>query len=119
MNAKPHRWTEIEADNPVPHLFRKRVTGDQMLVARVKLEKGCVVALHTHVSEQIAIIESGHVRWQLHSLDGGEARELEMQGGEVLEIPANVPHGLIALEDTEIIDVLSPVGAMGVDSQGR
>jgi len=119
MEARPHRWDAIEPDNPVPHLFRKKVTAANMLVARIKLEKGCVVGLHSHVSEQVAIVERGHVRWTLGSTDGPETRELEMRGGEVLEIPAHVPHGLVALEDTEIIDVLSPVGAMGVDSQPR
>jgi quercetin dioxygenase-like cupin family protein len=40
-----------------------------------------------------------------------------MRGGEVLQIPGNVWHGVSALEDTYIIDILSPPAAMGVDSQ--
>lgn len=117
MEAKPHRWTEVDADNPVPHLFRRKITAQNVLIARIRLEKGCVVDVHSHASEQIAVVESGHVRWTLGSTDGPETRELEMRGGEVLELPSNVPHGLVALEDSEIIDVFSPVAAMGVDRQ--
>jgi quercetin dioxygenase-like cupin family protein len=40
-----------------------------------------------------------------------------MSGGEALVLPANVPHGVDVLEDTEIIDVLTPIGLMGVDKQ--
>jgi len=111
MNAVAYRWSDIEADNPIELLTRQRILGDQILVANVKLKPGCVVAVHHHVSEQIAIILSGHVRW---TVDG---KEIEMRGGEVLVIPSNVPHGVLALEETHVIDLLSPPGAMGVDSQ--
>jgi len=86
-----------------------------MLVARVRLAAGCHVAPHRHDSEQIAIVLSGHVRW----LMGEERRPVEMRGGEVMVLLTNVVHGLDVLEDAEIVDVLSPIGPMGVDSQGR
>lgn len=111
MQAVAYRWSDIEPDNPIALLTRQRIQGDQMLVANVKLDKGCVVAVHQHASEQIAIIVSGHVCW---TVDG---QELEMRGGEVLVLRSNVPHGVLALEETHIIDVLSPPGAMGVDNQ--
>jgi hypothetical protein len=40
-----------------------------------------------------------------------------MQGGEVLHLPSNLPHAVEALEETHILDMLSPPGPMGVDSQ--
>jgi quercetin dioxygenase-like cupin family protein len=113
MDATPLRWSEIAEDNPIPLLTRRSFTGEKMLVARVKLAKGCHVALHQHESEQIAMVMSGHVRWFF--ADGRP--DVEMKGGEILVLPSNVPHGLDTLEDTEVIDVLSPIGAMGVDSQ--
>ncbi len=119
MTAKPYRWSEVEADNPIDLLHRKRLSGDRMLVAHVNLEKGCDVADHHHESEQIAILISGHVRWRLGEKGSPDYRELEMSGGEVMVLPSNYPHGITALEDTLIIDVLSPPAAMGVDSQGK
>jgi len=113
MNAVTYRWTEIAEDNPISLLTRRKVTGEQMLLAKVHLAKGCKVAMHSHESEQMAIILSGHVRW---TLGGDSPREQEMKGGELIHLPSNVPHGVEALEDTEVLDVLSPVGPMGVDS---
>jgi quercetin dioxygenase-like cupin family protein len=84
-----------------------------MLAARVVLHKGCEVKVHHHPSEQIAMIMSGRVRWTL----GEDGRQVEVGPGEVVHLPANVPHGVYALEDTLIFDILSPPGAMGVDTQ--
>jgi quercetin dioxygenase-like cupin family protein len=117
MEAKAYRWSEVEEDNPIALLTRRKVLGEQMLLAKVHLAKGCHVALHSHVSEQMAIIVAGHVRWTLGA-DGDPGQyQLEMKGGEVLHLPSSLWHGVDALEDTDIIDVLSPPGAMGVDSQ--
>jgi quercetin dioxygenase-like cupin family protein len=113
MEAQPYRWDDVATDNPIPLLFRRRIEGEQMLLARVHLEKGCVVPQHRHVSEQFAVVLSGHVRW---TVDGNE---IDMRGGEVLLLPSNVEHGLITLEDTEIIDILSPPGPMGVDAHTK
>jgi len=114
MDAVAHVWNDIAEDNPIPLLTRRSIAGEKMLVARVRLVKGCHVALHRHESEQIAMVLSGHVRW---FFDHGKP-DVEMRGGEVLVLPSAVAHGLLALEDTEIVDVLSPLGPMGVDSQG-
>lgn len=119
MEAHLHRWEDIEPDNPIDKLTRWKVEGEQMLLAKVHLAKGCHVALHQHVSEQMAVVVSGHVRWTIGPAGGADQQQLEMKGGEVLHLPANVWHGVNALEDTEIIDILSPPGAMGVDRQDR
>jgi quercetin dioxygenase-like cupin family protein len=115
--ATAFRWDEIVQDNPIPLLGRQMITGEQMLVARVHLTKGCDVHTHSHVSEQIAVVLQGHVRWTLGA-EGSEQQQVEMRGGEVMWLPANVPHAVTALEDTEIIDILSPPGKMGIDHQG-
>ncbi len=115
MDATTYRWDEIAEDNPIALLTRRTLYGEKMMVARVRLEKGCHVAPHHHDSEQIAIVMSGSCVW----LMGEERTPVPMKGGEVMVLPSNVVHGLDVLEDTEIIDVLSPIGPMGVDKQGK
>jgi quercetin dioxygenase-like cupin family protein len=88
------------------------------MVAQVELAPGCVVASHHHESEQVAVILSGRVRWNLGTPGTPDFLEHEAGGGEVLVLPPNFPHGLVALEETVIIDFLSPPGKMGVDNQG-
>ena len=37
-----------------------------------------------------------------------EGRDVVLRAGESLAIPSNVPHGVVALEDTIVVDVFSP-----------
>jgi len=117
MDATSYRWDDVQEDNPIDLLTRRMVKGERMMVARVRLAKGCHVALHHHESEQIAIILSGRVLWTLGAEGSPERRQEEMQGGQVLILPSNVPHSVDVLEDAEIMDVLTPIGLMGVDRQ--
>jgi quercetin dioxygenase-like cupin family protein len=116
-DAIAHRWESVPADQPIPLLTRQKIEGERMLLARVHLAQGCVVALHQHPSEQMAVVVSGRVRWTVGAEGDPDRRQIEMGAGEVLQLPGGVWHGLTALEDSQIIDILSPVGAMGVDSQ--
>lgn len=85
------------------------IRGDQSLVANVSLLKGCHVARHQHHSEQIAIHIAGKALWRL----GDDEQEQIVEGGQVVPPPSNVWHEVIALEDTVIIDLLSPPGPNG------
>lgn len=110
-------WSDVEPDFPIELLERRRVSGEQALLAMVKLSKGCIVAVHSHPSEQFAVVLSGKVRWTLGAEGSPDRRTLDVVGGQVLTLPSNFPHGVEALEDTQILDILAPPGAMGVDSQ--
>ncbi len=115
----PVRLKDIEQDSPIELLKRRRVFGDKMLWAFVNLEQGCRVEQHRHESEQIAFLISGRARWCLGEAGTADYREVDGEAGTVLHIPSNYWHGIEALEETAILDVLSPSGEMGVDSQGR
>lgn len=115
MKAPVYRWTELDMDNPVPLLTRKRIMGEKVMLARVLLAKGCHVPVHAHENEQIAWVVSGRAHFHIGEPGSPEAYDVVVSGGEVLHLPSNLPHGVDALEDTEILDVLSPPGPMGVD----
>ncbi len=119
MQATKTNWNEAPKDDPIPLLSRRMVKGDKMLIAEIRLAKGCHVARHHHDSEQIAIHISGRVRWQVGEPGSPEYREEILRGGDVMVLPSNVPHAVDALEDTLIFDALSPIGPMGVDQQAK
>ena len=119
MDKLVRRWEDIAPDNPIPMLYRQMLSGDRILVDMVKLEPGCKVALHHHESEQIAYVISGRVKWGIGEPGSADRREFEMTDGEVLHLPSNLPHEVLAIEETRILDMLSPPGPMGVDSQGQ
>src|SRR2546423_1664126 len=85
-------------------LSRRLITGDQVMLAHVYLKEGCVVPKHSHENEQFTYILEGALRF----LVGDEAEEIVVRAGEVLHLPANVPHEAHALEDTLDVDVFYP-----------
>lgn len=100
--VKHVRWSEIPIESLNPLLDRQIVVGDQVMVARVLLKKGCVVPMHSHMNEQITHIEEGALKF---SIDG---KELVVRAGEFLCIPPNMPHEAVAIEDTVDIDIFTP-----------
>lgn len=119
MASVVRRWDDIEPDHPIPLLSRRLVKGENQMMALVTLEPGCHVAQHSHISEQFAYILSGRAFFRLGVPGTPEYRELEATEQMVVTLPPNFPHEVEAVERTTILDVLSPAGAMGVDSQGK
>jgi quercetin dioxygenase-like cupin family protein len=118
MSATIRPIGALTTDTPISLLTRRRLFGDRMLWAHVTLEKGCDVAQHSHESEQIAYVISGKVLFRLGDPADPNYAETVVEGGEVVHLPGGFPHGVVALEDSNILDVLSPPGDMGVDHQG-
>ena len=119
MTATVQSISTVAADNPIELLTRRRVLGSQMLWAYVELAEGCEVAVHKHDNEQIAFVISGKVRWRFGEPGSENYTEQVTDGGTVVHLPGGFPHGVVALEDTAILDVLSPPGDMGIDHQEK
>lgn len=95
-------WKDIELEQLNPLLDRQMITGDKIMLARVLLKKGCVVPEHSHENEQVTYILEGALKFWI----GG--KEIVVHSGEVLCIPANLPHRAEAVEDTVDLDVFYP-----------
>lgn len=104
--ATIHRWSALSPDVPMPLLSRKRVIADKMMISRIELQRGCSVPVHAHENEQITCVLSGRLRFHLQ--EGSATRMQDVGPGEVLVLPAMVPHGADALEDTVVLDLFSP-----------
>jgi quercetin dioxygenase-like cupin family protein len=61
------------------------------------------VPTHQHESEQITYILEGVLKFQF------EGQEVTLRKGDVLVIPSNVPHSAEALEDTQDLELFSPI----------
>ncbi len=102
--AKWYRWDQMPREELHDRLSRRLITGDQVMLAHVYLKQGCVVPRHSHENEQFTYILEGALRF----LVGDEAEEIVVRAGEVLHLPANVPHEAHALEDTLDVDIFYP-----------
>lgn len=106
--AVRYRWSELPKDQPMALLERRRVVGQQAMISHVFLKKGCFVPTHAHFNEQFACILSGRLHFVLGDENTSSREEWTLAAGEVLHLPANVPHSAEALEDTVVLDIFSP-----------
>src|SRR3984957_1589198 len=102
-------WHTVPLEDLNPLLQRQFVVGQEIMLARVILKKGCIVPEHSHANEQLAYIIEGALKF---SIDG---KEIVVRAGEVLCIPSHMPHRAEALEDTIDLDVFTPPRADWID----
>ena len=95
-------WHTIPLEELNPLLQRQFVVGQEIMVARVLLKKGCIVPEHSHHNEQLTYILDGALKFWI------DGKEIVVHSGEVLCIPAHMPHKAEALEDTVDLDVFNP-----------
>jgi quercetin dioxygenase-like cupin family protein len=95
-------WHTIPLEDLNPLLQRQFVVGQEIMLARVLLKKGCIVPEHSHHNEQLTYIVEGALKFWIDN------REITVHAGEVLCIPSNIPHKAEALEDTVDLDIFSP-----------
>jgi quercetin dioxygenase-like cupin family protein len=100
--AKLYSWATVLTEQMNPLFTRQFVNGEQAMLAKIALKKGCVVPMHQHPNEQLSLITSG----SLEFIIGGESKTV--RAGEILVIPADLPHSAIAHEDMEGFDVFAP-----------
>ena len=103
--ATHYRWDDLPREELNPGIGRRLITGDSMMIAHVYLKKGAIVPKHSHHNEQLTYILEGVLRL---ILGDDEAQVVDVAAGEVLHIPAHLPHSAVALEDTLDVDVFSP-----------
>ncbi len=101
-NMKYLAWDKVEVEILNPLLHRQLIVGQEIMLARILLKKGCVVPWHSHVNEQVSSIFEGALKFWI------DGKEIVVGPGEVLTIPPNMPHKAEALEDTVAIDVFNP-----------
>jgi quercetin dioxygenase-like cupin family protein len=95
-------WHTVQLEDLNPLLQRQFVVGEDIMVARVLLKKGCIVPLHSHYNEQVTYILEGALKFWI------DGKEIVVNAGEVLTIPRDMPHKAEALEDTVDLDVFNP-----------
>jgi quercetin dioxygenase-like cupin family protein len=95
-------WKTMEIEQLNDKLSRQMISGENATVSQLMLKKGATVPRHSHMNEQYSWIISGALKFVF------DDREILVGEGEVLVIPANVPHSAVALEDTVDVDIFAP-----------
>ena len=102
-------WSTVPIEDLNPLLQRHFVVGENIMLARVLLKKGCIVPEHSHHNEQLTYILEGALKFWI------DGKEIVVHAGEVLVIPPHMPHKAEALEYTVDLDVFTPPRADWID----
>jgi len=97
-----HRWADIEPEPLNALITRQYVVGTNVMLARIVLKKGAHVPMHHHIHEQISHVVEGALKFTVDS------KEVIVRAGEILSIPPDVPHEVVALEDSVALDIFNP-----------
>ena len=98
-------WNEIPTEQVTPKMSRQIVYGKEIMIAKMKFEDGFIVPKHQHHNEQITHVLSGEIRFWLGE---DESEVIVLKAGDILVIPANIPHKAKMIGKVEEIDTWAP-----------
>ena len=99
-----NRYAGVEARELLPGVtMRTLAHGERTLLAEVRLARGAVIPEHRHPQEQTGYLVAGRLEFSV----AGES--LVAEPGSSWSLPADLPHGASALEDSLVVEVFSPV----------
>jgi quercetin dioxygenase-like cupin family protein len=108
LPAKEMDWEDLGGG-----VSRKILGWDnQVMMVKVKFEKGAEGAPHQHFHTQTTYVAKGKFEFTVD----GEKKTVEY--GDGLYIPPNLVHGAVCLEEGVLIDVFSPVREDFLDGSG-
>jgi quercetin dioxygenase-like cupin family protein len=95
-------WKTKEVEKLNDSLSRQTVFGEKGTLAQLFIKRGGAIVRHSHANEEYTSIVSGAVKYVF------DDREVVVNAGEVLVVPPNVPHAVVALQDTVWAIFFSP-----------
>jgi quercetin dioxygenase-like cupin family protein len=96
-------WANVPSDHLAENIQRRFVSAHNVTVTQFTLGKGATVATHHHPQLQVTHVLKGTLRVMIE----GQS-EFTARAGQLLIIPSNVPHGVVALEETVVCDFFTP-----------
>ncbi len=79
-----------------------QVDGEKLMIVKVHLAAGAELPSHSHPHEQATYVLSGRLRFTLGD------QTVDLSAGQSIGIPSNVPHRVVATEETMVLDSFSP-----------
>jgi quercetin dioxygenase-like cupin family protein len=96
-------WSAIPVESIAAGVTRQMVNGDRLMVCRLVLAARTVTAIHSHIHEQMTIVERGSADFFV------EGTKHTATAGDVLLFPSGIQHGATMLdEEVVLIDIFSP-----------
>lgn len=103
QEAEKFTWESLDQEQLKDNLFRRIFSGEKATLAQFSAKPGVFAPRHSHGNEEYFWVLSGGVKFVF------DDREVMVGQGEIVMIPPNLPHSVIALEDSEVVDFFAPV----------
>ncbi len=104
LNSFFQREAELAWEPTEPGVKRKIMAyGPDLMIVRVVFEAGAVGKAHQHPHRQASYVESGAFDV---TIDGVTQR---LTAGDTFFVPANLVHGVVALEAGQLVDSFTPM----------
>ncbi|RPJ04179.1 MAG: cupin domain-containing protein, partial [Deltaproteobacteria bacterium] len=104
-----HRWEDFPERGvyylPGMEIKTRMMSGEKIMLTDVKAKKGVHIDLHHHEAEQIFVICKGQMRVRT----GKDPSPRVLNPGDLWVVPSNCPHAVDYTEDTEALEIVSPV----------
>lgn len=98
LHDKAQSWTDL-GDGVQRKIL---VYNDELMLMKVRFQKGAIGALHQHPHAQISYVNAGKFRYHIDGID-----EILTVGDSCIINP-NLIHGCECLEEGELIDSFTP-----------
>jgi quercetin dioxygenase-like cupin family protein len=96
-------WSAVPVEQIADGVTRQMVVGDRVMVCRLELKARTVTPIHTHVHEQVTLVERGRADFFV------EGQRRTAAAGDILVFPSGILHGATMLdENVVLIDIFSP-----------
>ena len=84
--------------------LKRQILGyeSDLMLVRVFFEQGAIGAVHTHPHQQVTYLEKGRFEVEI-----GSNKDI-LKAGDSFTVPANMSHGVLALEEGILLDAFSP-----------
>ena len=76
---------------------------EELMAVEVGFETGAMGSVHTHPHTQCSYVLSGRFSYSV------EGESVELNPGDSIVVPANLPHGTVCLEKGVLLDVFTPM----------
>jgi len=88
-------------------LLVRIMSSERMMMTNINARKGAFVPLHHHEAEQIILVLKGKIK----ATTGKDSSKILGPGG-IWVVPSNCPHRVEYIENTEAIEVVSPLASI-------
>ncbi len=88
-------------------------TGERMLFGIIDKPAGTGSRPHRHVNEQFILVHKGRLKAMI------EGKRKTVKTGEIIHIPANALHSMVATDDEDVIFIVAKDTAWGIEGNAE